>query len=197
MGTSLCDVTVTLKHQWKIVNISFLNSDTFCYKKICMFDTFTKKSTRNYTAAYTNPYQFMIYYNTKRKPEKSMFKRAQLVIIFLLSLISSRFKIAAWMCSRTPLYMYCLHQYFHSKPPISGHYRPTSETPLRWCFGCGPIVVHLYVFTVSTFVDYSAGSNSHMSHRKWVRSTQRITVDFCWKWLHKSLYFIHLHVAKA
>ena len=36
-----------------------------------------------------------------------------------------------------------------------------------------------------------------MSHRKQVRSTQRITVDFCWNWLDKWLYFIHLHVAKA
>ena len=51
---------------------------------------------------------------------------------------------------------------------------------------------------VKKLVNYtSAGSNSHISHRKWVRSTQRITVDFCWKWLDKRLYFIHLHVAKA
>ena len=92
----------------------------------------------------------MIYYNTKGSEKNGCSKERSL----LLSLISSRFKKAAWICSQTPLYMYCLHQYFHSKPPISGHYRPTSETPLRWCFGCGPIVVHLYVFTVSTFVDY-------------------------------------------
>ena len=34
MGMSLCDVTVTLKRQGKIVNIFFLNQGTFCYKKI-------------------------------------------------------------------------------------------------------------------------------------------------------------------
>ena len=34
MGTSLCDVTVTLKRQRKIVNIFFLKQDTFFYKKM-------------------------------------------------------------------------------------------------------------------------------------------------------------------
>ena len=34
MGKSLCDVTVTLKRQRKIVNISFLKQDIFCYKKM-------------------------------------------------------------------------------------------------------------------------------------------------------------------
>ena len=52
MGTSLCDVTVTLKRQRKIVNIFFLKQNTFVYKQ-CMFDTFTKNCTRNFTAAYT------------------------------------------------------------------------------------------------------------------------------------------------
>ena len=52
VGTPLCDVTVTLKRQRKIVNIFFLKQNTFFYKKL-MFDTFTKKCTRNYTAAYT------------------------------------------------------------------------------------------------------------------------------------------------
>ena len=36
-----------------------------------------------------------------------------------------------------------------------------------------------------------------MSHRKRVRSIQRITTDFFRNWLNKILYFIHLHVAKA
>ena len=52
MGTSLCDVTVTLKRQRKNVNIFFLKQNTFSTRK-CMFDTFTKKCTRNYTGAYT------------------------------------------------------------------------------------------------------------------------------------------------
>ena len=43
MGTSLSDVTVTLKRQRKIVNIFFLIQDTFSTRK-CMFDTFTKNA---------------------------------------------------------------------------------------------------------------------------------------------------------
>ena len=60
MGTSLCDVTMTLKRQEKNGNIFFLKQDTFFYKKMyfctrkCMFDTFTPKFPRDYTAAYTN-----------------------------------------------------------------------------------------------------------------------------------------------
>ena len=53
MGTSFCDVTVTLNRQRKIVNIFFLNRIHFSTRK-CLFDTFTKKCTLNYTAAYTN-----------------------------------------------------------------------------------------------------------------------------------------------
>ena len=34
MGTSLCDVTMTLKRQEKIGNIFFLKQDTFFYKKM-------------------------------------------------------------------------------------------------------------------------------------------------------------------
>ena len=34
MGTSLCDVTVTLKRKRKIVNIFFLKQNTFFYKKM-------------------------------------------------------------------------------------------------------------------------------------------------------------------
>ena len=34
MVTSLCDVAVTLKRQRKIVNIFFLNQNTFFYKKM-------------------------------------------------------------------------------------------------------------------------------------------------------------------
>ena len=34
MGTSLCDVTMTLKRQEKIGNIIFLKQDTFFYKKM-------------------------------------------------------------------------------------------------------------------------------------------------------------------
>ena len=52
MGTSLCDVTMTLKRQEKLGNIFFLKQDLFFYKKY-MFDTFTQKFPRDYTAAYT------------------------------------------------------------------------------------------------------------------------------------------------
>ena len=53
MGTSLCDVTMTLKRQEKIGNIFFfLNKIHFATRK-CMFDTFTQKFPRDYTAAYT------------------------------------------------------------------------------------------------------------------------------------------------
>ena len=34
LGTSLCDVTVTVKRQRKIVNIFFLKQNTFFYKKM-------------------------------------------------------------------------------------------------------------------------------------------------------------------
>ena len=34
MGTSLCDVTMTLKRQEKIGNIFFLKQNTFFYKKL-------------------------------------------------------------------------------------------------------------------------------------------------------------------
>ena len=34
MGTSLCDVTVTLKRQRKVVNIFFLEQNTFFYTKM-------------------------------------------------------------------------------------------------------------------------------------------------------------------
>ena len=34
MGTSLCDVTMTLKRQEKIGNIFFLKQDIFFYKKM-------------------------------------------------------------------------------------------------------------------------------------------------------------------
>ena len=45
MGTSLGDVTVTLKRQRKIVNIFFLNQDTFCYKKIYVRHFYQKMHT--------------------------------------------------------------------------------------------------------------------------------------------------------
>ena len=56
IGTSLCDVTMTLKQQEKNGNIFFLKQDTFFYKKL-LFDTFTQKCTRDYTAAYTIPFE--------------------------------------------------------------------------------------------------------------------------------------------
>ena len=31
-----------------------------------------------------------------------------------------------------------------SQYPISGHYRPASETPFGWRFACGPIVARFY-----------------------------------------------------
>ena len=31
-----------------------------------------------------------------------------------------------------------------SQYPISGRYRPASETPFGWCFACGPIVARFY-----------------------------------------------------
>ena len=51
MGTSLCDVTMTLKRQEKMETY-FLNSIPFSTRN-CMFDTFTQKFPRDYTAAYT------------------------------------------------------------------------------------------------------------------------------------------------
>ena len=42
MGTSLCDVTVMLKRQRKIVNIFFLKQDTFFYKKMYVWHFYQK-----------------------------------------------------------------------------------------------------------------------------------------------------------
>ena len=38
--------------------------------------------------------------------------------------------------------------------PISGHYRPASETPFAWRFACGPIVARFYVFTGYSQANY-------------------------------------------
>ena len=52
MGTSLCDVTMTIKQQEKMQTFFFLNRIHFSTRK-CMFDTFTQKCTWDYTAPYT------------------------------------------------------------------------------------------------------------------------------------------------
>ena len=45
IGTSLCDVTVTLKRQRKIVNIFFLKQNTFFYKKMYVWRFYQKMHT--------------------------------------------------------------------------------------------------------------------------------------------------------
>ena len=45
IGTSLCDVTVTLKRQRKIVNIFFLKQNTFFYKKMYVWHFYQKMHT--------------------------------------------------------------------------------------------------------------------------------------------------------
>ena len=45
MGTSLCDVTVTLKRKRKIVNIFFRKQDTFFYKKMYVWHFYQKMHT--------------------------------------------------------------------------------------------------------------------------------------------------------
>ena len=57
MDTSLCGATVTLNAKRNCKHLFFLNRIHFS-KRICMFDTFTKKCTRNYTAAYTKTWTF-------------------------------------------------------------------------------------------------------------------------------------------
>ena len=52
MGMPLCDVTVTSKQQEKLETSFFLNRIHFSTRKY-MFDTFTQKFPRDYTAAYT------------------------------------------------------------------------------------------------------------------------------------------------
>ena len=65
MGTSLCDVTVTLKHQGKIVNIFFFQKkDTFSTRK-CMLCTFTKNAhgiTQRHTLYYEAVDYSLFYY---------------------------------------------------------------------------------------------------------------------------------------
>ena len=46
------DQTVHIYACWEFITSFFLNRIHFSTRK-CMFDTFTKKCTRNYTAAYT------------------------------------------------------------------------------------------------------------------------------------------------
>ena len=41
-----------------------------------------------------------------------------------------------------------------SEYPISGHYRPASETPFGWRFACGPIVAQFYVLTGYSQANY-------------------------------------------
>ena len=53
MGTSLCDVTMTLNWQEKIGNIFFFLKRIHFSKRKYMFDTFTHKFPRDYTAACT------------------------------------------------------------------------------------------------------------------------------------------------
>ena len=45
MGTSLCDVTVTLKRKRKIVNIFYLKQDTFFYMKMYVWHFYQKMHT--------------------------------------------------------------------------------------------------------------------------------------------------------
>ena len=51
MSTSLCDVTMTLKQQEKT---SFSQTEYVLSTRKCMFDTFSEKCTRDYTAPYTS-----------------------------------------------------------------------------------------------------------------------------------------------
>ena len=53
IGTSLCDVTMTSNSKKKMETSFLLNRIHFSTRK-CMFDTFTQKCTRDYTAAYTS-----------------------------------------------------------------------------------------------------------------------------------------------
>ena len=53
MGTSICDVTMTLKKQEKNGNIFFLKKDSFFYKNMYVWH-FTQTLPRDYTAAFTS-----------------------------------------------------------------------------------------------------------------------------------------------
>ena len=55
MGTSLCDVTVTLKRQRKIVNIFFLKQNTFFYKKIYVWHFYQKMHTELHSGLHYYP----------------------------------------------------------------------------------------------------------------------------------------------
>ena len=58
MGTPLCDVTVTLKRQRKIVNIFFLKQDTFFYKKMYVWHFYQKMHTELHSGLH---YTFLDY----------------------------------------------------------------------------------------------------------------------------------------
>ena len=53
MSTSICDVAVALKQQEKM-ETSFSLIKIYFSLRICMFESFTQKYTRDYTAVYTN-----------------------------------------------------------------------------------------------------------------------------------------------
>ena len=55
MGTSLCDVTVTLKRQRKNVNIFFLKQDTFFYKKMYVWHFYQKMHTELHSGLHYKP----------------------------------------------------------------------------------------------------------------------------------------------
>ena len=110
MCTSLCDVTVTLKRQRKIVNIFFLKQDTFFYKK-CMFDTFTKKYPRNYTAAYTKTSSF-------------------LVIIWYSYIFTSYYRRTAWLRECKRLLFGMLFNTYTTSVLFVGHWQ-TVQTQTR------------------------------------------------------------------
>ena len=55
MGTSLCDVTVTLKRQRKIVNIFFLKQNTFFYKKMYVWHFYQKMHTELHSGLHYLP----------------------------------------------------------------------------------------------------------------------------------------------
>ena len=55
MGTSLCDVIVTLKRKRKIVNIFLLKQNTFFYKKMYVWHFYQKMHTELHSGLHYMP----------------------------------------------------------------------------------------------------------------------------------------------
>ena len=122
MGTSLYDVTVTLKRQGKIVNIFFLNQDTFCYKKIYVWHFYQKMHTELHSGLH-----YWLYLNLRTW--SLMLCKSDVIIICRISAYSGtsesvfkhvKHKKPSWMVSKRKIH-YLLEGRIEKSVPRDHH----------------------------------------------------------------------------